>query len=59
MRENCLEQFESHWGCLELNNQVRWGLLELFYYFIAMLMFNGTAILPLPRARARPQHMHV
>ncbi|KAJ7248483.1 hypothetical protein C8J57DRAFT_1139903 [Mycena rebaudengoi] len=21
MRENCLEQFESHWGCLELNNQ--------------------------------------
>ncbi|KAJ6486430.1 Ndufa8, NADH-ubiquinone oxidoreductase complex I 19kd subunit [Mycena vitilis] len=21
MRENCLEQFEAHWGCLELNNQ--------------------------------------
>ncbi|KAH0840155.1 Ndufa8, NADH-ubiquinone oxidoreductase complex I 19kd subunit [Lanmaoa asiatica] len=22
MRENCLEQFEAHWNCLELNNQV-------------------------------------
>ena len=21
MRENCLEQFEAHWNCLELNNQ--------------------------------------
>ncbi|KAI6135142.1 Ndufa8, NADH-ubiquinone oxidoreductase complex I 19kd subunit [Pisolithus croceorrhizus] len=21
MRENCLEQFETHWNCLELNNQ--------------------------------------
>ncbi|KAJ6536746.1 Ndufa8, NADH-ubiquinone oxidoreductase complex I 19kd subunit [Mycena vulgaris] len=20
MRENCLEQFDAHWGCLELNN---------------------------------------
>lgn len=23
MRENCLEQFDAHWNCLELNNQVR------------------------------------
>lgn len=22
MRENCLEQFDTHWNCLELNNQV-------------------------------------
>ena len=22
MRENCLAQFEAHWGCLEQNNQV-------------------------------------
>ncbi|KAI0303929.1 Ndufa8, NADH-ubiquinone oxidoreductase complex I 19kd subunit [Russula brevipes] len=22
MRENCLQQFEAHWNCLELNNQV-------------------------------------
>ena len=22
MRENCLEQFEAHWNCLEMNNQV-------------------------------------
>lgn len=22
MRENCLEQFEAHWNCMELNNQV-------------------------------------
>ncbi|KIK82051.1 hypothetical protein PAXRUDRAFT_154658 [Paxillus rubicundulus Ve08.2h10] len=21
MRENCLEQFETHWNCLEMNNQ--------------------------------------
>ena len=21
MRENCLEQFEAHWNCLEMNNQ--------------------------------------
>lgn len=21
MRENCLEQFEAHWNCLETNNQ--------------------------------------
>lgn len=21
MRENCLEQFEAHWNCLESNNQ--------------------------------------
>jgi NADH dehydrogenase (ubiquinone) 1 alpha subcomplex subunit 8 len=23
MRENCLQQFEAHWNCLEINNQVR------------------------------------
>lgn len=22
MRENCLKQFDEHWGCLEANNQV-------------------------------------
>src|ERR1700677_2134808 len=22
MRENCLQQFEAHWHCLEMNNQV-------------------------------------
>ena len=22
MRENCLQQFEAHWNCLEMNNQV-------------------------------------
>ena len=27
MRENCLQQFEAHWNCLELNNQVSpWNL---------------------------------
>lgn len=23
MRENCLKQFDEHWNCLEVNNQVR------------------------------------
>ncbi|KAG6856988.1 hypothetical protein H0H87_011082 [Tephrocybe sp. NHM501043] len=23
MRENCLEQFQTHWNCLEKNNQAR------------------------------------
>jgi hypothetical protein len=23
MRENCLDQFDTHWNCLELNNQVQ------------------------------------
>lgn len=23
MRENCLQEFDKHWNCLELNNQVR------------------------------------
>ena len=23
MRENCLKEFDEHWNCLEINNQVR------------------------------------
>lgn len=23
MRENCLQDFQKHWSCLEINNQVR------------------------------------
>jgi len=31
MRENCLQQFDEHWKCLENNNQV-WSNLVYFIY---------------------------
>ena len=27
MRENCLQDFEKHWKCLDWNNQVRTAVL--------------------------------
>ena len=26
LRENCLAEFDAHWKCLEMNNQVSFGL---------------------------------
>ena len=37
LRENCLSEFEKHWNCLELNNQVsicmnaKYGMLTIFH----------------------------
>ena len=28
MRENCLQEFEKHWNCLEWNNQVSCAMLK-------------------------------
>ena len=31
MRENCLQEFESHWKCLDVNNMVRRSSTGTFY----------------------------
>lgn len=33
MRENCLQEFESHWKCLDVNNMVCAGAFLIVYYF--------------------------
>lgn len=40
MRENCLEQFEAHWNCLELNNQA--CPLPLFFDAAQLLTYGAT-----------------
>lgn len=39
MRENCLQQFESHWECLERNNQAS-SHPNRYHWFRTLLYFN-------------------
>lgn len=55
MRENCAQQFEEHWSCLEKNNHVRRQFLCIQIIMTCFLL----AILLLPQARTHPQLLHV
>jgi hypothetical protein len=40
MRENCLQQFEAHWNCLELNNQVSLQSVSLENSVCSQLLYT-------------------
>ena len=56
MRENCLQEFDKHWNCLELNNQVR----EVSLVIGALTgRCRHAGVQVLPETRAGTQQVHV
>jgi hypothetical protein len=60
MRENCLEQFDEHWKCLENNNQVS----TTTRLFTARITYSHSplstpGIFHVPQTRTDTKQMHV
>ena len=56
MRENCLQDFQAHWNCLENNNQVRTT------YLLASMTLTGhgpPGVQQVQETGARTQQVHV
>jgi hypothetical protein len=58
MRASCAKEFESHWQCLEHNNQVC-STEEVVTKYVSLMITYSTGILPMSEARTTAKCMHV